>query len=115
VTVLEARDLRNKELLFGKNDPYVELQLGASKVETKVHKDGGSAGVWNETHVLEFPEGIVALDVNVYDEDRLKLDDLIGRVEILLHETVEKGMTEGWFDLQNRRANKQAGRIHLKL
>jgi len=49
IEIHEGKDLRDVQLI-GKQDPYVEVHVGAQKSRTQVHDNGGQTPKWNETH-----------------------------------------------------------------
>ena len=46
--------------LFGKMDPYLEMEVLGKTYQTTVHQDGGKLPVWNHT----FPEILVPKDAS---------------------------------------------------
>jgi len=62
----------------GKSDPYVVLQNGGGKKRrTKVQK-GTLSPVWTETLEVNVVDADLPLTLNVWDHDKLGMDDLLG-------------------------------------
>jgi len=81
LTIEGGRNLKNVEL-FGKQDPYVVLEVGGKKYQTEVAKNGGSNPVWNQT--FEVPAtGQETVSLRVVDEE-LTTDELIGQASMSL-------------------------------
>src|SRR5438552_16458685 len=51
VTVLEAKDLYNTQLL-STQDPYCKVECDQESFKTKVHTDGGKQAKWNQTFLF---------------------------------------------------------------
>ena len=82
---ITARGLTNKEL-FGKSDPYVKLSLeGNDMVQTKVKSGEGDNVTWDNLDykfaVTDFVLRGKDMLVEVFDENSLRADTLIGRAE----------------------------------
>ena len=54
VKAIEAKLLIDTEL-FGKMDPFIEVEYLGSKLKTPVHHDGGKMPVWNH----KFPDILI--------------------------------------------------------
>ena len=67
---------------FGKMDPYVVVQVGATKKKTKPHSGGGKKPKWTG-EVLTFNDVLKSAEVKIdlYDEDTGS-DDYIGGATI---------------------------------
>jgi hypothetical protein len=80
-TVCEAKGLPKMDK-FGLSDPYCVVHLGAKSLKTKVmHKNLNP--VWNQTFDFEvFDYDNDKFVVEVFDEDKMGSDDIIGSFEI---------------------------------
>lgn len=96
VKVLNGTNLAVRDMLS--SDPYVVLTLGQQKVQTTVVKSNLNP-VWNEELKLSVPESYGALKLEVYDQDMLSADDVMGEAEIDLQPMIESAMAFGDPDL----------------
>lgn len=97
---------------FGKMDPYCKVWLEKEIKQTKTHKEGGKYPSWNDT--FTFQRNLECLlYIEVWDEDTLSADDLIGETTISLSETFEKKKTQIWYTISYK--GKDAGKVLVSL
>lgn len=92
VKVLSGTNLAVRDMLS--SDPYVVLTLGKQRVQTTVVRSNLNP-VWNEELKLSVPESYGALKLEVYDQDMLSADDVMGEAEIDLQPMIESAMAFG--------------------
>lgn len=89
VTVLGARDLRSSQT-FGKQDPYVIVQVGDQTFKSSVAEDQGKSPVWNCKFTFK-----ITTQQKVYftikNRNRLATDYLLGTVEMDLAPVFKTG------------------------
>ncbi|CAO3678627.1 hypothetical protein G6F70_007197 [Rhizopus microsporus] len=113
VTVIEARKLKNKDLI-GKNDPYVELWLDDKyKQRTAVIKNNNNP-VWNQTFTFPMEEGgdKHKLYFNVRDKDTFGSDD-IGDTKIDFKSVFSGTPIDTWVDLPAKLGLTSHGELHV--
>ncbi|GBG31815.1 Calmodulin-1 [Hondaea fermentalgiana] len=119
---IEARHLVDKDTM-GRQDPYIVYMMKSNydtsnfKMRTKTDTDGGTDPRWDETSkmaVVDHHE----LVMEVYDEDTIGSDDLIGKASFSLLPLFRKGVLDTWVTLRNKdtwgRVTK-CGEVHLHL
>ncbi|KAI9183456.1 hypothetical protein H9P43_004374 [Blastocladiella emersonii ATCC 22665] len=113
VTVAAVRNLKKSDHLFGgKNDPYVILKWGGKEVRTATQKGAGADATFNETFNLDLAAaGATEIRVEVYDDDKLSRDDLIGEVTLSADKLIRNGNADMWLTLTGKKG--AAGEIHL--
>jgi len=101
VTIHEARGLAAADLINAKSDPYVRVQLGNRKFDTKVTM-GNLDPCWNENFEFNLNTAkLTYLILRVYDYDTFTNGTDIGRVMIpLIH--LAHGDINGWFPLMRK-------------
>ena len=139
VTVTECRNLPSKER-FGKNDPYVSCRVldtahSAPAVEngrveyddrrarrrTTTCEEGGASPVWSsgngETLSWDLKTPGAQLIVEVWEEDDVGDDDLIGKLDIPLDPSgeFEPPLEQQWYALQPPPGAKKAGAGEVRL
>lgn len=103
VIVREARNLYNTQH-FGKQDPYVTVQINKGKHKTQVCNNTGESGKWNETLYFHIDRPGETCCVEVRNKNPL-FDDLIGRTVLYVDEALKH--PDGlWVSIG--RGNKQA-------
>lgn len=89
INLIHCKDLPKKDLV-GSSDPYVICEITGpykTKVKSKIMKNNLNP-IFNEFLDIEIKElrdsilDEIKLIINVYDEDSLNKDDLIGKVSI---------------------------------
>ncbi|KAF4320248.1 hypothetical protein BBO99_00005818 [Phytophthora kernoviae] len=121
VTCHAAKQLRSVDTI-GRQDPYVKLTLDgrATKAirKTKTDTDGGSEPEW-DGEVCKFDVvDQYNLQVEVWDEDSVGNDDLIGAASLSLLPIFRYGYADDWLKLwiKDRFGNKDpAGMLHLEM
>ncbi|KAG7395778.1 hypothetical protein PHYBOEH_003176 [Phytophthora boehmeriae] len=121
VTCHAAKQLRSVDTI-GRQDPYVKLTLDgrATKAvrKTKTDTDGGSEPEWGgETFKFDVVDQF-NLQVEVWDEDSVGNDDLIGAASLSLLPIFRYGYAVDWLKLwmKGRFGNKDpAGMLHLEM
>uniref|UniRef100_A0A6T8NGB6 C2 domain-containing protein n=3 Tax=Hemiselmis andersenii TaxID=464988 RepID=A0A6T8NGB6_HEMAN len=101
VTVHEARNLPAMDAGKGNSDPYVIVQLGDTRFETRVCKKTLNPK-WNEQFVFEEFRMDMELVVSIYDWDAVNMlgvgqGDFIGHVAILIDQIKVKRLVNDWF------------------
>lgn len=108
----KGMDLKDVELV-GRQDPYCVVKVDKQSRRTKTHTDGGKNPVWDE--VMEFKNVTEdsVLKIEVYDENVLLRDVLIGSCKVPLKKVTESGSEE--VDAPVLTKGKQHGSITLSL
>lgn len=77
-TVIKANLLRNTEI-FGKMDPFIEIQHGHKKIRTATIQEGGEKPEWNQTLnlMLTTLKDDQEIKVTCFDEDVI-VNDVVG-------------------------------------
>merc|ERR1712036_79552 len=100
VTLHKARDLEKKGK-FGKADPYAVLRVGKEKFKSKT-VDNNHNPDWNfdikfDTN-KETPQEV---SLEVYDEDMIGKDDLLGQTKLHLNQIIiQRKIVNNWIPLQ---------------
>ncbi|KAJ4730472.1 Calcium-dependent ARF-type GTPase activating protein family [Rhynchospora pubera] len=79
IKVIKGTNLAIRD--FRTSDPYVILTLGQQKAQTSVMKKNLNP-VWNEELKLSVPQEYGPLKLQVFDQDVLSSDDLMGEAEV---------------------------------
>lgn len=111
--------LPNKEIT-GKGDPYISFKLGAWDARSKTLFNAGGNTVWNDmdlsTLVTADDLRTHALTVQVYDENNLRGDSLIGSGSLVLKRPANKIGTEVEVSVPlSDKRGRSAGRVVLKV
>jgi hypothetical protein len=86
------------------------LLTSYAKHKTKVHEDGGSKPVWNQTFLIDLGNR-ESFQLEVYDRETLGADKLMGSATINTREVFQKERVDVWVSLDKK--GKIAGQIHL--
>ncbi|KAF4135347.1 EF-hand domain pair [Phytophthora infestans] len=121
VTCHAARQLRSVDAI-GRQDPYVKLTLDGRAAQmvrkTKTDTDGGSEPEWEgEISCFDVVDQY-NLQVEVWDEDSVGDDDLIGAASLSLLPIFRYGYADDWLKLwvKGRFGNKDpAGMLRLEM
>lgn len=121
IRCLAAKQLRSVDAI-GRQDPYVKFTLEgrATKMimKTKTDTDGGREPEWeNEVFQFQVVDQYNIL-VEVWDEDSVGNDDLIGAATVSLLPTYRYGYVDSWLNLwvKGKFGNKDpAGQLHLEV
>ena len=97
---------------FGKMDPYCKVSLGGELKKTKTHQEAGKYPTWNDSFTFQ-RNSENFLNIEVWDEDTVSADDLVGETSIALGDTFEKKKTQNWHVLSYK--GKEAGKILVSL
>ncbi|MCO5597870.1 hypothetical protein L7F22_051955 [Adiantum nelumboides] len=89
VELVKAHGLKDVES-FGKSDPYATVTIGTQKQQSRTVHDGGENPVWNQSFLIEIPDGPQELDITVFDQERRGMDEKMGTVSIHLSELFVK-------------------------
>ncbi|KAI9293658.1 hypothetical protein K502DRAFT_282867, partial [Neoconidiobolus thromboides FSU 785] len=109
--LVEARELKNKDGFFGKNDAYCDIHVGGRKEKTSVIKNAGKKATWNQTFNYTIDDNVSEIKVECLDYDKISTNDLIGKVKIPLRAVRQFGRIEGWYPLTDKA--KFSGEVHL--
>jgi hypothetical protein len=119
-TILACRNLPKVDR-FGQNDVYVIFDAGGDRQQSSTVSDGGANPVWvdaDQTVPFERPSRPCAVTVEVFDEDSIGADDLIGSCVVHIDEQCghdsQWSMPSRWFELKNSR-DKVVGEVHVEL
>ncbi|KAK6192279.1 hypothetical protein SNE40_003776 [Patella caerulea] len=100
--IAEAKNLLPKDL-NGKSDPYCVIKVDNEIISRTATVYKNLEPLWGEEFTLHMPFGFQDLSVNIYDEDRVSGDDIIGTVsitrEVIQRLSDPRGL-ENWFPLQ---------------
>lgn len=121
IKCLAGKQLRSVDAI-GRQDPYVKFTLEgrATKMitKTKTDTDGGREPEW-DNEVFEFQVvDQYNIVVEVWDEDSVGNDDLIGAATVSLLPIFRYGYVDNWFNLwvKGKFGNKDpAGQLHLEV
>lgn len=112
VTVHEARDLRKTQSL-GKQDPYVILSMDRKRLcKGKVHDDGGTAPVWNETFNVELTgsEKDNSLEIQIWNKNMMA-DAQVGYAYLSISDILTDTKRK-WVNVAKRKGNEFATGFH---
>ena len=111
VAILGARDLPDMD------GPYCDLNLGAMEKRTSITSGSGEVDWGKGGEAFWFPidhPELQKLEVELFDEDTLSRDDLIGRTVVEVGDVAENGGGEEWRKLAGKDGGKEGnGMIHL--
>lgn len=121
VKLVEARDLKNKDLV-GKSDPFAVLYIRPLREKTKKSKtiNNDLNPIWNE-HYEFVVEDITTqhLTVKIYDDEGLQPSEIIGCARVDLADLRPGKVKDLWLDLvkdlEIQRDKKFRGQVHLEL
>ncbi|KAJ1268316.1 hypothetical protein BS78_07G125400 [Paspalum vaginatum] len=121
VKLVEARDLKNKDLV-GKSDPFAVLYIRPLREKTKKSKtiNNDLNPIWNE-HYEFVVEDITTqhLTVKIYDDEGLQPSEIIGCARVDLTDIQPGKVKDLWLDLvkdlEIQRDKKLRGQVHLEL
>ncbi|KAK3123190.1 hypothetical protein QOZ80_8AG0625840 [Eleusine coracana subsp. coracana] len=121
VKLVEARDLKNKDLV-GKSDPFAVLYIRPLREKTKKSKtiNNDLNPIWNE-HYEFVVEDISTqhLTVKIYDDEGLQASEIIGCSRVSLADLQPGKVKDLWLDLvkdlEILRDKKPRGQVHVEL
>ncbi|KAI1296773.1 Multiple C2 and transmembrane domain-containing protein 1 [Halotydeus destructor] len=112
VKVFQAQDLMAADF-SGKSDPFVVLQLANSRVQTNTEYKTLSPE-WNKVFTFRVKDIHEVLEVTVFDEDRDKKVEFLGKVAIPLLRV--KSGEKRWYTLKDKKlVGKTKGQILLEV
>ncbi|CAN6182676.1 unnamed protein product [Urochloa humidicola] len=121
VKLVEARDLRNKDLV-GKSDPFAVLYIRPLREKTKKSKtiNNDLNPIWNEHYEFEVEDiSTQHLTIKVYDDEGLQASEIIGCARVDLADLQPGKVKDLWLDLvkdlEIQRDKKRRGQVHLEL
>jgi len=108
IQIPEARNLDAKDS-NGLSDPYAKIYFNLKKYTTKIKKKNLNP-VWNEECEFVIPHSLEddTIAIEVYDWDRLKRDDFIGRNTISLADLEPGEEIDEWYHLSSTKAIREA-------
>ncbi|ORX88339.1 hypothetical protein K493DRAFT_236858 [Basidiobolus meristosporus CBS 931.73] len=106
----KGRDLRVVQKI-GKQDPFLQFELGNTRKRTKADKNGGQKPTWNERISFEVPEGVHKVAVKCYDQN-LREHAFIGEREIDFSPAITYYQLDNWFELKDK--GDPAGEVYLE-
>lgn len=114
-----GRNLVDNDSL-GRQDPYTKFILKTDLVnierKTKTDTDGGTEPLWEEVLYMPVVHQYEMI-IDVYDEDMIGSDDLIGRAAVSLLPVFKKGFADQWIPIGTRdKWGKKvaAGELHIE-
>mmetsp|Transcript_139898 Transcript_139898/g.198146 ORF Transcript_139898/g.198146 Transcript_139898/m.198146 type:complete len:142 (-) Transcript_139898:200-625(-) len=110
--VLKSAELKRDTEMFGRMDPFVLFIFGKKREKSKTHEDGGKKPKWND-ETFKFPiNDEEMLIMEVYDEENLKKNKLIGvtqiKIEQLINEKSKADPLALFYD------KKEIGKLHIE-
>ncbi len=109
---LEARFNQDNNWIM-KMNPYCKFKVGWHTAKSSVDKHGGKFPKWTDSVALVRKHGEEFVKLKIKDKDRITRDDNLGEAKIMLHEVIEKGRVNKWFNIYKR--NKITGEILLDI
>ena len=92
--------------MFGKQDPYLKINLLAYKVRTKTHTNAGASPVWNQTFSFDLDGRTTSFDIEAVDED-VGVDDEIGVAKVNIMDLIRTPDTEVFFPIKSSCGRKE--------
>ncbi|XBI44986.1 hypothetical protein VPH35_109561 [Triticum aestivum] len=121
VKLVEARDLKNKDLI-GKSDPFAVLYIRPLSAKTKKSKtiNNDLNPIWNEHYEFVVEDSSTQhLTVKIYDDEGLQPSEIIGCARVDLSDITPGKVKDVWLelvkDLEIQRDKKPRGQVHLEL
>ena len=84
---------------FGKMDPFVKLQIGATTYQTEVAENEHKTPTWTDSFVFRI-NGEQTLQMSVLEQDSISSNDLIGEGVIQLADIFIKKNFSNWFEVR---------------
>lgn len=109
ITVVNGKGLRDTEL-FSRQDPYVVIEAGSSKVRSKTHTDGGKNPTWNEKFEMTIGPTVQEIKMAVWNSNVVSSDDLIGRGHLSLQQILASNRQHWMVQLMSPKG-KSAGEV----
>ncbi|KAK4749951.1 hypothetical protein SAY87_027400 [Trapa incisa] len=113
VTVVGCNKLKDTEWI-SRQDPYVCLEYGSTKVRTRTCTDGGKNPTFQEKFVFSLIEGLREINIAVWNSNTLSFDDFIGSGKAQLQKVLSQGFDDCAWPLQTK-TGRHAGEARLIL
>ncbi|EMS65028.1 Extended synaptotagmin-1 [Triticum urartu] len=120
VKLVEARDLKNKDLV-GKSDPFAVLYIRPLSAKTKKSKtiNNDLNPIWNEHYEFVVEDSSTQhLTVKIYDDEGLQPSEIIGCARVDLSDVTPGKVKDVWLelvkDLEIQRDKKPRGQYTLR-
>lgn len=120
INCVAGRKLRDVDTL-GRQDPYLKFILEGSATKmtkkTLVDKDGGTDPIWNDAVTFDAVDQF-NIAVEVWDQDKVGSDDLIGSTSLPLLPLYRHGYLNEWYPIYYKGkwgGKDPAGEIHLEI
>ncbi|XP_042516161.1 leucine-rich repeat extensin-like protein 6 [Macadamia integrifolia] len=114
VTVVRCIRLKDTEWRISRQDPYVCIEYGSTKVRTRTCTDGGTNPVYEEKFMFNLIEGLRELNINVWNSNTLSSDDFIGSGKVPLHKVLSQGFDDASWTIVDRK-ERFSGEVKLML
>ena len=116
VHCLRATNLKAGQGMFGKADPYAQLQVGdVQSFKTTVNNAGGKNPVWNQEFEFKFSSADENLKITIYDYEKVGNDKFMGGCTISLsYLSAQQNDHEFTYSVLDR-GGKDVGQILLKV
>ncbi|KAK9286921.1 hypothetical protein L1049_015328 [Liquidambar formosana] len=111
VTVVGCNKLKDTEWI-SRQDPYVCVEYGSTKVRTRTCTDGGKNPTFQEKFVFTLIEGLRELNIVVWNSNTVTYDDFIGNGKVLLQKVLSQGYDDSPWTLQTK-TGRYAGEVRL--
>lgn len=113
VNVLDGTRLKDTQM-FGRQDPYCVLRVGEQRDRTKTCANGGTRPRWNERFNFSLAGHESALDLEVWNANKLTSDAYIGAALVSLGDVFASGTQDASVPLRDKK-NKISGNVTLVL
>lgn len=100
--------------LFGKQDPYCILKCGTLTRQSQICHKGGKDPSWNEQFAFTLGTTESEISLQVFDKDKIKLDDVIGKGVVHLSRVRYSGKDTQQVPLTTHKG-KQQGFVQVTL
>ncbi|XP_073042483.1 elicitor-responsive protein 3-like isoform X2 [Primulina eburnea] len=111
ITVVGCNKLRNTEWI-SRQDPYVCLEYASSKHRTRTCYGGGKNPTFQDKFDIILIEGLLDINITVWNSNKLTFDDFIGNGKVPLQGVLFQGYVDSCWPLQDRRG-RNAGEVRL--
>ncbi|ORY05627.1 hypothetical protein K493DRAFT_274864 [Basidiobolus meristosporus CBS 931.73] len=112
---LEVRPCKGRDLKvvqkIGKQDPFLQIEIGNKRQRTKADRNGGQKPTWNERLSFDVTEGVHRVIVKCFDQN-LREHAFIGEGEIDFGPALTYYQLDKWFELNDR--GVPAGEVYLE-
>ncbi|XP_073274798.1 elicitor-responsive protein 3-like isoform X2 [Primulina huaijiensis] len=111
ITVVGCNKLRNTEWI-SRQDPYVCLDYASSKHRTRTCYGGGKNPTFQDKFDITLIEGLLDINITVWNSNKLTFDDFIGNGEVPFQGVLCQGYVDSCWPLQDRKG-RNAGEVRL--